>query len=439
MQFNSKRFRALFGKLKEDYHFWDVIKNGSLVFSFKVLGALLGFAFSILLARFYGIEGTSIYFLALTFNTIGAILGRIGMDNTIVRVVAPNVINKNWGRVKGVEKTSRVIIIVAGLIISLALLLLAKCISINLFDDPSLTTPIRLMSVGIIPMSFTFLYTELLKSARLVKFSVFLQGFGPNFISIIFLVVLFYFSHIHFQYIYAYLFSITITALLGHVFWKAKISNKPEISITYPVKELISRSIPLMFIMLLTMTNNIVPTIALGALSPKETVGVFGVSLKIIMLISFVIISVNSIAAPKYAHLLESGKTDEALALAKKLTRFLILLSFPPILIMIIFPQFVLSIFGKDFVDGSLTLQIMLIAQMVNIGAGPVGYLLMMAGKERKMVKAIIFTSSINFVLSPLLIYKFSLLGAAIGYISVLSLQNILLKFFVRKYITLPK
>ena len=79
-----------------DKHWREVLEKSFVAFVMKALGAGLGFAFNVLLARMLGADGAGIFFLALTVTTIASVFGRIGLDNTLVRFTAGNAGVGNW-------------------------------------------------------------------------------------------------------------------------------------------------------------------------------------------------------------------------------------------------------------------------------------------------------------------------------------------------------
>ena len=61
--------------------------RGGQAFALRIVGAVLGFFFNIVLARVLGAQGAGIIYLALTITTIAAILGRIGKDVSLLRFI----------------------------------------------------------------------------------------------------------------------------------------------------------------------------------------------------------------------------------------------------------------------------------------------------------------------------------------------------------------
>ena len=54
----------------------------------------------------------------------------------------------------------------------------------------------------------------------------------------------------------------------------------------------------------------------------------------------------------------------------------------PLLLVAIIFPTPLLALFGPEFIDGVLVLQLVVVGRFVNLVSGPLGHLLQMAGAQ---------------------------------------------------------
>ena len=61
----------------------------------RVVGAGLGFAFNVALARLLGADGLGIYHLALTFTLITSVLGRMGMGAAMLKFDATGYVAKD--------------------------------------------------------------------------------------------------------------------------------------------------------------------------------------------------------------------------------------------------------------------------------------------------------------------------------------------------------
>jgi O-antigen/teichoic acid export membrane protein len=83
--------------------------------------------------------------------------------------------------------------------------------------------------------------------------------------------------------------------------------------------------------------------------------------------------------------------------------------------VMIIFAQPIMRIFGHDFSAGWPILVIGTLGQLVNCGVGSVGFLLLMSGNQRRLVRVQAIMAVVMIVLSLLLVPHWGILGAAVA------------------------
>jgi len=151
------------------------------------------------------------------------------------------------------------------------------------------------------------------------------------------------------------------------------------------------------------------------------------------MLTSFVLMVVNMVVAPRYAKLWQQKNITEMKRLANLSTRGMIALVLPVVTVMVIFPEWIMGLFGEDFKQGAILLVIMAIGQFINVATGSVGYLLTMSGHEKDFRRVTFFAGPLTVFLSYFLIMEYGVLGAAIATAIGLSLQNLLALAMVRK------
>jgi O-antigen/teichoic acid export membrane protein len=182
-------------------------------------------------------------------------------------------------------------------------------------------------------------------------------------------------------------------------------------------------------------------TIILGTLGRVSEVGIFQVANRTTTLISFFLISINTIAAPKFASLYVKGEI-RALSKATRQSSALMVIAVTPLLaLMVIFPSSILSLFGPAFEAGAPLLRLLSIGQFINVATGSVGYLLMMTGHERLLSLSITLATIINLWLCLWLIPKMGSLGAAIATAVPLAFVNLLSVYFVYaklRIVTIP-
>lgn len=170
-----------------------------------------------------------------------------------------------------------------------------------------------------------------------------------------------------------------------------------------------------------------------GLMLENTELGLLRASERAAILISFVLIVVNAVLAPRFSSLYYNGEIAQLGALARKGSLFAILIATPIFSICIFNPQFLLNIIGPEFKEGADLLRVIAFAQIVNVAAGSVGVILNMTGHEKTM-RNIALLYNISGVLSLFItIPMLGTIGASISIAFILIFQNLTAAFFVWK------
>ena len=95
--------------------------------------------------------------------------------------------------------------------------------------------------------------------------------------------------------------------------------------------------------------------------------------------------------------------------------------------------EFILSLFGKEFVAGYLPLLILLFGQVISMLSGSVGFLMTMTGHQNQAAKILSAGILINILMNILLVPVFGIIGAAIATATTTAFLNIVMLSFVWK------
>jgi O-antigen/teichoic acid export membrane protein len=101
----------------------------------------------------------------------------------------------------------------------------------------------------------------------------------------------------------------------------------------------------------------------------------------------------------------------------------------------VLFSNQVLGLFGEEFLAAKGAMVVLILGQLVNVGAGSVGYLMQMTGHQNQCAMVFGSCAGMNVVLNIILIPTLGVLGAAIATAFTRSLWNIWLHQLVVKYI----
>ena len=175
-----------------------------------------------------------------------------------------------------------------------------------------------------------------------------------------------------------------------------------------------------------------IDTIMLGMFSTTENVGIYNVALKLASITSFILYAVNTIAAPKFSELFWSNKMEELKKVVRLSSKLIFGVSFPFLILFVVFSKFFVGLFGKEFIAGQTALVILSIGQFVNAASGSVGYFMNMTGRQIVYRNIILVATALNIILNYILIPVYGLNGAAIATAISMSMWNITSVIYLR-------
>ncbi len=402
-----------------DGHIRDVLLRGSAAFLLRVTGAGFSFAVNVIIARLLGAEGAGVYFLSLTVASIGSMIGRVGLNNTLMRFVAERASQDAWGKAQLTYRRGLTIAVVASVAVAIVLSAGAAMIATRVFAVPALTGPLRIMAWGIPVLALVSLHTELLKGIDEVERAMLLRGFGVPLLAAPLLLIVAGPYGVEGA-VLVYVGAAVVVGAVGGYFWHSCTPNvgghaeqDAEADITY--RALLRSSLPLLVVASMGKVIRWTDTVLLGIWESARVVGIYEVAFKTSMLTTFILMAANSVAAPRFASLHAQGDREGLEKLLQQVMLVASLLTIPIALVFIVFPQRVLWIFGAEFGAGAGALVILVLGQFGSVATGSVISVLMMTGNEKIARNVTTLGAVLNFGLNVVLIPAYGIYGAATG------------------------
>ncbi len=425
---------------KIDPSFKEVIQGSFAAFTLRVTGTLLVFGVNAYIARELGPHDAGIYFLAMTIITISSQIGRLGLGNSIVRFIASFSAVANWKAVKGIFVRSLQFIIIGTILLTLLLFFLVPNISISIFNKRELIHPLTFMLLLIVPTAIAIHLGEALRGLKKISKAILIQNVSIPVLVLIGLLVFGTAVDIE-KLIKIYIAAVTTTAVLGFLLWNKTTPQLKGIKPVFHTAELLDTSKSIFIVSIMYMIILWASTIIMGIYYDNDQVGIFSIAIRTAHLMSFVITSIDAIAAPKIAILYHTQKHSELVRMVKKITRLIVVISLPVLLAFLLYPGLIMSVFGSQYSQGQSVLQILVIGYFVSICTGPVGVLLMMSGNERFLRNITMLTAAINIILCFVLIPRYGIVGAAYATSVCMTIEKILSLLVIRwklKFWTFP-
>jgi O-antigen/teichoic acid export membrane protein len=407
-----------------------ILRGSSVAFCVKILAAGFAFAMNVVISRQLGAEEAGIFFLGYTIVFIAAAIGRLGLDNTFVRFIAAHHSTNQWGLINGIYLTGLRWSLVASLCIAALLWLLAGYLATEVFNKPDFEDVICIMALGIPLMAMFTLHAKALQGIKQIPQSMTVLSVAAP-LSLLLLVLLVCPQN---SVIAGLLFVVASAfALALGVYWWLQSKSTCTSALSVDRSAILTSCLPLLAVVILIQTVNWSSQIMLGAWGSSADVAVFNAAQRTAMLTSFVLVAVNSIAAPTFAAMYCAEQHDTLRRTALNTTRLMVLFALAPFVLMMVIPNHILLFFGSDFVVGATTLQILAIGQFINVATGSVGFLLSMTGHEKLLRNNVLIAAVTTLALEFTLIPSYSVVGAAVATACGVALQNILGVWQVRR------
>lgn len=397
---------------KLDVHMKEIVRGASASLVFKTIGALLAMGFQILLARILGAEDAGQYVLCLTCVALATVFGSVGLDSVLVRYAAYSSSLGHLRSIDSVRRNAMLIAIPSSLCLTLVLILSADWVAMHVFNEKSLGVYIRFMALAVPFWVIASLHSELLRGLRrIVQYQLIQSVVIPG--TTIAGLLLFGYTYGLISQVICYVFAAFIAMLIAIFWWKRSIPPTLIGGQEVTRNELLKSSLPLMWAASMFYLNAWIAIIALGIYGSATDVAMFNAANKLAWAISFVLLSVNSISAPKFAAIFKNNTLAELQRTAIQTTRLMMFIALPLMGICFTLPETFLALFGEEFKVAAFALQILVIGQLINVMTGSAGLILTMTGHEKDVRNVITSGAILNTILAIVLVQLYGVNGVA--------------------------
>lgn len=175
-------------------------------------------------------------------------------------------------------------------------------------------------------------------------------------------------------------------------------------------------------------------TLILAAYVSETQVGIYNALVRISVFTNITILAINSLATPRFAEAYARKDFDAMKTYSAQATRLIFLTSLPLFALLFFYPEWLLSIFGKDFPGNENELYILLVAQFIVCFSGLSSQILNMAGKQHVLRNIAIVSAVVNVVSCFVLIPAMGLKGACIAQLLGTLTWNLLSIYSVKRH-----
>lgn len=400
-----------------------VISGGSLNLLGNAASQVLRFAMVVMLARLLDTAQVGLYFQAYAFLAILGLLSLSGFQSALTRFVAVFRVDGDQASLRGTLRLGLGLPTVAATVLGAVLFTMSSRLAEEVFHDPRLASPLRVVAVA--------LPATVLTDAALAASRGFKTMRPYALIGLIFEPA----SRLFLTWVLVAVGFGLRGAMLGLVATNAAAACLAILAIRrlagpstspahYRWRRLFSFS-TVSWVSTLASTGLVwADTILLGIYGSASDVAVYQVATRLTLLVMIFMHSLNASLAPRIADLYRSGRRDSLSKLYSLVTSWIVRLSLPALVLIMVFPRELLSIFGGEFRAGASITMLLAVGTMFDVGSGPCGHMLVMSGRPALTMANNLCGLALNIGLNLWLIPRYGLVGAGMAWAASLALIN---------------
>ncbi len=386
-----------------------------MAFAIRAFGAAASFAFNLLIARHYGAAGTGSFALALSTATVVSTAALCGLDLILIRTVAGDLQMGEQAAARGAIRTVAKAVGLISIAMAIILTVVGVPLMLRQLGTDASHALLWLSALLVVPMAMMRIGVAAMRGMGRILLSQFIDGplsmllglgvFGTMLLtgttgdtSRLFLV-----------------FAAT-TALATSIGWAVSTRDARQ----WPAPEKVPL-LPLLGqgwrISLTTLSMFVADWLVLMMINFNNSaveVGQFRTALQITMLIQMIVVTFDSVAGPRIAAAHRVGNMAEILRNWRQSIVIMTVMAMPLLAAALIVPEWLLGLFGPEFVAAAPALRILALGQFGNVLTGPAGSILVMTGREVWSLRISWMALLLLPVLGLTLIPAFGIVGAAL-------------------------
>jgi O-antigen/teichoic acid export membrane protein len=395
----------------------SISRQSAVYFAGTIVTATAGYFFKIYLARALGAEALGLYALGMSIVGFLGLFTAIGLPAAATRFVAEYYSRGEFSRLGAFLRGSLGLLFAGSIILSVVVMWAGPWISVHFYHAPALSSYFwffaLIMFLGVLN---TFLGQAMAGYQNVVRRTIITNFIGTP-ANIVIAVTLISVGFGLRGYLAAQVASaFLVLVLLGVYIRKMTPTEARAATKSGRVeKEVIAFSATAFGIAVVDFVLRQSDKIVLGYYLNPRQVGVYAVAMALVAFVPVVLQSVNQIFSPTIAELQATGNHALLQQLYATLTKWILIFTLPLAFTIIFFSRPLMGMFGHGFEPGATVLVIGTVGQLFNCAVGSVGFLLLMSGNQRRLIKIQGCNAVLMIGLSLLLVPRFGIAGAAVA------------------------
>ena len=399
-------------------HIGHISRHSGIFFAGTLFSLLAGYLFKVYLARVLGAEALGIYALGMTLVGFFSVFNALGLPESAVRFVSAYTASGEFEKLRSFLWRGTGILLASNAAFVALFFLVGSWIARHFYHSEALPKYLSLFAVILLSSALRTFFEKAMAGYRNVSRRTLIVNFIGTPATILVSVALISLGTGLRGYLYAQIVSsIVVVTLLIIAIWEqtpvaARFSRAPLLPMERQVWWFSATIYGMSFLgFLLAQADKI----TLGYFLGPRDVGIYAVAAALVAYVPIVLQSVNQMFAPTISDLRTRGDHEVLGRLFQTLTKWIIALTVPLAIVMIRFARPLMHVFGPEFEIGWPILIIGTCGQLVNVGVGSVGYMLVMSGHERRVITVQGVMAGLMVFLNIFLVPVWGIYGAAVA------------------------
>lgn len=359
-------------------------KGGGIAFAGMIFGYSIRFIFGIIVARTLGAEQWGLYALGITVATTLSTISLLGLDAGVVRYLPIANRTRDKPGIWGIIQIAIALPTLVSLIISGCLFLLAEPISIYLFNDPRLIQVFQLFSVCIPLATLIITLSSITKGFKQMQYEVYANNIVFYLVkfplTLVMLVIGWEVLGLVVAHIVASAVALVMLIYFVHTLFPL---NQKLSKAKRNLYKLLRFSLPIYLAKVVERLGGELETLMLGFLGLTIGVGIYSAALRLSNVGIMFYLSIIAISAPIISDMYSRGDYIQLKTFYQTTAKWSMTFNIPIFLILTIFAEPLLSIFGEDFTSGSTGLIILAFGPLISSSSGLGGTVINMTGYSK--------------------------------------------------------
>ena len=405
----------------------DLTKKSFSVLIIRSFGVLLLFGFTLFITNFYSAENVGRYdFVRSTLMVLGGI-SLMGTNQSIIYYSGLLNARKSIESIRSIySKMLKIIFTLSLIILGFFMIFFNESIINDIFKNRESYSLILKTILTLVFFAVTMLNIDTIRALKKTILSEMYRSMFRYLPVFIFAIILLKTNNEELLvevYLLGFLLLSLFSSISVYILFK-KIDKPNDKSESFTITEIFKTSSPMALSAIAYFIMQSIDIIILSIYEGFDQIAYYSVSVKLAMLTTLALMSVNIVIAPRIAEIYENQKMQKLQMLIKHSTRIIFLISICVLSVLFFFSEEILGLFGQGYIIANNALFFLLAAQFFNAVSGPGAIYLNMTGRQKTLNKILVSALIINILLNFYLIPIQGINGAAIATLASLIIWN---------------